>query len=129
MQFTFVDIPAAGVRRYWLAQLREMGFSIALLSNNTKRRVRIFNETMQFPVAHMAIKPFTFVLRRVMRKMGTAPAETVMIGDQLFTDILCGMRAGCTTVMVKPLTDKDFLTVRVKRGLERHVMRRNEMRK
>jgi 4-nitrophenyl phosphatase len=35
-----------------------------------------------------------------MARMGVQPAETVMLGDRLDTDILAGERAGMPTVLV-----------------------------
>ncbi len=45
-------------------------------------------------------KPETPMLLAAMTRMGTTPAETVMIGDRLDTDILAGERAGMPTVLV-----------------------------
>mgnify|MGYP002703986462 CR=1 FL=1 len=38
-----------------------------------------------------------------MERMGAAPEETVMVGDQIFTDILGANRAGVTPLLVKPI--------------------------
>lgn len=101
-----------------------MGFQVGLLSNNNARRLDVFNESMQLPGASMAAKPFTAVLRRLMKEMDVNPTETAIIGDQLFADVWCGKRAGLTTVLVKPLTEKEVVTVRIKRGLERRFLKR-----
>jgi len=45
-------------------------------------------------------KPETPMLQTAMTRMGTQPAETVMLGDRLDTDILAGERAGMPTVLV-----------------------------
>jgi 4-nitrophenyl phosphatase len=45
-------------------------------------------------------KPETPMLEMAMARLGTPPAETVMIGDRLDTDILAGVRAGMPTVLV-----------------------------
>jgi 4-nitrophenyl phosphatase len=45
-------------------------------------------------------KPETPMLMAAMEQMGTIPAETVMLGDRLDTDILAGARAGMPTVLV-----------------------------
>ena len=105
-------------------KLRGMGFQIGLLSNNSARRLQVFNETMKLPGASMAAKPFTAILRRLMKEMGMNPQETAIIGDQLFADVWCGKRVGVTTVLVKPITEKEVITVRMKRGLERRVLKR-----
>jgi len=105
-------------------QLKEMGFKVALLSNNTPNRLNIFNKSMNLPGASMAAKPFTPGLRRVMEEIGATREETIIIGDQLFADVWCGKKAGIGTILVKPITDKEWWTVRLKRGLERRVLKR-----
>jgi len=47
-----------------------------------------------------------------------------MVGDQLFTDIRAGARAGVKTILVNPLTTRDFIgTKLVSRTLENIVLR------
>jgi len=105
-------------------RLREKGFTVGLLSNNTHERLRGFNQHIQLPGFAPAGKPFTTTLTRLMRVMGATKRETALIGDQLFTDVWCGRRAGICAILVKPLTDKDVLWVRIKRRLERVVLKR-----
>ena len=104
--------------------LQDMGFKVGLLSNNNSRRLEIFNRSMCLPGASMAAKPFTKALRRMMVDMDVTPKETAIIGDQLFADIWCGKRAGIVTVLVKPISEKEVITVRLKRGLERRMLKR-----
>ena len=105
-------------------KLQGMGFYVGLLSNNTPKRMREFNEKMNLPCASRAAKPFAFSLKKLMKKMGMMPAEVAIIGDQLFADVWCGKRAGITTVLVKPITKTEVVTVRLKRGLERKFLKR-----
>jgi HAD superfamily phosphatase (TIGR01668 family) len=100
------------------------GFQVGLLSNNNAKRLDLFNESMKLPAAARAVKPFTSVLKRLMEEMGLGPDETAIIGDQLFADVWCGKRAGLTTVLVKPITKKEVISVRMKRGLERRMLKR-----
>jgi len=45
-------------------------------------------------------KPETGIFRQALAILGTAPEETVMLGDRLETDILGGHRAGLKTICV-----------------------------
>jgi hypothetical protein len=106
-----------------LRRLERMGFRICLLTNNTRARLRQFDNLKINGIANAA-KPFSHGVRRAMRLMGTQPAHTAIIGDQLLSDIWAGKNAHVTTILVKPLTDRDFLFVRLKRVLERWLLRR-----
>ncbi len=45
-------------------------------------------------------KPDPTILNMVMKDFGCSPEETVMVGDRLYTDIECGLRAGVDTYLV-----------------------------
>lgn len=106
-----------------LKQLESNGFKVCLLSNNSKKRVDTFNVTMGYPSVYRARKPLLAGVKRAMRLIGGKPSDTALIGDQVFTDIWCGNRLGLYTVLVKPLTERDEITVRLKRRLERGVVK------
>ncbi|MCL2398939.1 MAG: YqeG family HAD IIIA-type phosphatase [Defluviitaleaceae bacterium] len=106
-----------------VSNLKDIGFKVALLSNNNAKRVTSFNESMGLPMAHKANKPLTTSIKCLMGEMEVTKKETVIIGDQLFTDVWCGKNAGVTTILVKPLTEKDVLSVKLKRGLERQLLK------
>lgn len=48
----------------------------------------------------VAGKPFPFLMELAMEKLGTQPAETLVIGDRLETDIAAGQAVGCPTALV-----------------------------
>lgn len=106
------------------AGVRGMGFKVCLLSNNSGERVTAFNGRLNAFAVHKALKPRLKGLKRALNMMGVSAGETALIGDQLFTDILCGNRCGLYTILVKPVSDRDEFTVRLKRGTERLFMRR-----
>ena len=45
-------------------------------------------------------KPEPAIARLAMEKLGCPPADTVLIGDRISTDIACGVNAGIDTVLV-----------------------------
>ena len=107
-----------------LKRLEGMGFKICFVTNNTNKRLRGFNEHMKLPGIANAIKPLTRGIRRAMAIMGTGSAHTVIIGDQLLSDIWAGKNARITTILVKPITERDFFFVRAKRLIERFLLRK-----
>ncbi|MCL2462082.1 MAG: YqeG family HAD IIIA-type phosphatase [Defluviitaleaceae bacterium] len=106
-----------------LSRLKKMGFKLCLLSNNKGGRLSAFNEQIGLPAVHMALKPLSFGMKRAMRLMDAKPENTVLIGDQIFSDVWCGKRTGVMTILTKPISDKEALSVRIKRRLERPVLR------
>ena len=104
-------------------RLKRMGFEISLLTNNTQKRILTFGEGLGLPGIHMALKPLPRGVRRAMTAMGTGTAETVIIGDQLLSDIWAGKNAKIMTILVKPISNKDYITVYVKRIIERWMLK------
>jgi len=104
--------------------LRRMGFSVCLLTNNTNNRLTRFNEHLALDGFANALKPLARGVRQAMKKLGTQPEHTAIVGDQLLTDVWAGRNARITTILVKPLTEKDFILVKAKRLVERALLRR-----
>ena len=75
-------------------RLKEIGFRCCLISNNQEPRVKMFNERIQVDYVYNAHKPSTKNYYRAMEIMGTDAANTVFIGDQLFTDVWGASRPG-----------------------------------
>jgi hypothetical protein len=107
-----------------LSKLEKMGFRLCLVTNNTNKRLGLFSENLSIDGIANATKPLTRGLRRAMKTMGTQPAHTVIIGDQLLADVWAGKNAKITTILVKPVSDNDFFLVRAKRLLERRLLRK-----
>lgn len=117
----------------FLNALQNKGFTISFLSNNKANRVDVFTENLNFFAVGKAGKPRLFGINKVLDFHSAKPEETALIGDQIFTDVLCGNRAGVYTVLTRPLANIDEFTVKLKRFPERIVIkllkRRVEKRK
>lgn len=103
-------------------QLKAEGFAITLVSNNKEDRVIKFNEKLKVLTLHKAQKPLKKSFNKALELMHCKPNEAIIIGDQLFTDIYGGNRAGLTTYLVKPISDKDEWQVKLKRKLEKYIL-------
>ncbi|MCL2571432.1 MAG: YqeG family HAD IIIA-type phosphatase [Defluviitaleaceae bacterium] len=106
------------------ARLKRMGFQICLLTNNTNKRLECFSKPLEIYGIANALKPSRRGMKKAMKLMGTKAAHTAIVGDQLFTDVWAGKNTGAMTVLVKPIADKDFVTVRLKRLLEGRLLKR-----
>ncbi len=110
----------------WLEALQAEGFKLCILSNSilSKRSERIAAR-LGCPNVRKARKPSRSGFHRAMAAMGTTPATTAIIGDQMFTDIWGGNRVGLYTIMVKPIHPREFVYTRyVSRPLERLLLHR-----
>lgn len=98
-----VPLPTDEVRE-WNDRLKEAGVTLFVLSNNRHaNRPRIFSEALGIPFIGHAGKPKSGSFFKAMEQMGATKEQTAIVGDQIFTDILGGSRAGVTTILVKPI--------------------------
>ena len=97
----------------WLQALQAEGFKLCVLSNSIlSRRSERIAERLGCPNVRMARKPSRSGFHRALAAMGTTPAATAIVGDQMFTDILGGNRTGVYTIMVQPIHPHEFAYTR-----------------
>jgi HAD superfamily phosphatase (TIGR01668 family) len=105
----------------WLTSLSEAGISAAFISNNHRDRVELFNSNLKLFATWDSKKPSGKCYRAAMKHLGTDTSNTAVIGDQVFTDVIAGNRAGVRTFMVEKLHKKEIWYVLLKRPFEKLV--------
>ena len=110
----------------WLSSLAERGIKAAIVSNNGKERIELFNKQLALPAYYKAKKPFKKNIYRAMADMQTTPDETVLMGDQVFTDVWAAHNAKIRAILVPPIKDKTDIFTKFKRLLERPILRKYE---
>ncbi|GAA4858741.1 YqeG family HAD IIIA-type phosphatase [Paenibacillus vulneris] len=105
----------------WLKVVGQIGFQVVIVSNNNKLRVSKFAEPLSLPFIYRAKKPTRAAFHKAMHLMKLGPEETVVIGDQMMTDVLGGNRMGLYTILVLPIERRDegLFTKVVNRSLEK----------
>ncbi len=107
-------------------KLEQMGFDVCLVSNNSVTRVETFNKTLQLKILPRAGKPKLKGIKKAMAMINATNENSVMIGDQVFTDIWVGNRLNMETILVSPIANRDEFTVKLKRGIEKLVLKNYE---
>ncbi|NEU31612.1 YqeG family HAD IIIA-type phosphatase [bacterium LRH843] len=107
----------------WFEQLNEFGMKVTIVSNNNSKRVKEFAEPEGIFFIHAAKKPLGKAFRQACQEMQVNRDEVVVIGDQIFTDVLGGNRAGLHTILVVPVSSSDGLATQLNRRMERVVLR------
>ena len=107
----------------WTHELRSRGFRVMILSNNFAKRVAPFAEKYDLPFLSFSIKPLPIAYFRAIHKLGARREKAVVIGDQVFTDVLCANLAGAVSILVEPIELEPFPFFKLKRRLEKLVLR------
>lgn len=106
----------------WLARARDAGISFCLLSNNWHGTVRELAATLGLPIVDHAIKPLPPAFLMARGKIGGTREDTVVVGDQLVTDVLGAHFLGMCAYMLAPLVETDLPHTLILRNFERLVM-------
>lgn len=107
----------------WIEYLKNNGIKVCLVSNNTEDRVVKFNENLKLYAIHAANKPRKAPFKKALNYLKLKPEETAVVGDQIFTDILGGNRLNMFTILVTPISPKEFPFIKVKRWLEKIILK------
>ena len=104
----------------WLDRCKALGLQLCILSNtrHPERLVRLAGE-MDVPYLRGRFKPSTQMYHAARSQFDATADETVMIGDQLFTDVWGANRAGIDAVWVHPSSPRDFVGTKISRHGER----------
>ncbi|MFN4189790.1 MAG: YqeG family HAD IIIA-type phosphatase [Pseudothermotoga sp.] len=102
-----------------LKKILDANGKILIASNGRPRQISIHG----VKIIWRARKPLTYKIKRILRLEGIDPNRVVMIGDQIFTDVLAGNRLGVYTIKVKPLSDKEFIGTRILRFFEKVILK------
>lgn len=108
----------------WMLRMQQAGVALALISNNDPPRVEPFAEKYSVAFICHAQKPKPNGFHVIARQLGRKSCDCLVVGDQLFTDILGGNAAGMRTVIVPPLCEaEDPKPFRKRRRLERVLLK------
>ena len=120
------DDPAAedGVLE-WLDEMRRLGIKMRVVSNNNTRRVGPLARALGLEFTANGAKPLTFGVNRAVKVMKVSRRETLVVGDQIFTDVAAGNLAGIRTVLVEPFHLENKWTFKLKRKVESLVFHRD----
>ncbi|MBT2754646.1 YqeG family HAD IIIA-type phosphatase [Mesobacillus foraminis] len=106
----------------WFEEIKKHGILVTIVSNNNENRVKFFADPLGIPYIYQARKPMGRAFRRALREMDLKKEETVVIGDQLLTDVLGGNRSGFHTILVVPVAQTDGFFTRINRTVERRIL-------
>jgi len=104
--------------RNWIDGLKMAGIEPFIFSNTRGSGAERFAGALGVQYIKHAKKPNTKILLELLRKKGVKPENTAIIGDQVYTDILCGARAGITTIATRPISMANPLHL-IRYGAER----------
>jgi HAD superfamily phosphatase (TIGR01668 family) len=108
----------------WVKAAREKGLKLCILSNSSRERIQYFASRLGILAASKRGKPFLRAFKSALETLDGDHNNTAVVGDQIFTDILGGKRLKLYTILVEPISRREFLGTKAMRLLERIVANR-----
>jgi hypothetical protein len=116
-QLTPADADAA-----WIIAARDRGLRIVMVTNNATPWAAGIAGRLGIACIPNARKPLPAGFRRALILLALPRAAVVVVGDQLFTDVLGAKLCGLAAILVEPLVARDPLNTRPLRVLERWLL-------
>ena len=99
-------------------------FTVIIVSNSNKNRIRPFKEKLNIDSAYKAKKPFSKKYKKILDLYNLKDIEVAMIGDVLLTDIYGGNKMNFTTILVNGISEEEPFLVRLARKVERIIIKK-----
>lgn len=109
----------------WIRRAGALGFKICILSNNRKWRIVKITEMLGVRGVWSACKPFFVGYMKALRILGSKRRSSVCVGDQIFTDIVGANLLGIRTILVCPVSRREYGWTRFMRRVEAAVAGRD----
>ena len=113
----------------WARRMVEAGFRVLVVSNNFKKRVRPFASKFGLDCISFAMKPFPFGYLKARRLLKVKCRECVIVGDQIFTDVIGANLCGMKSVLLTPIEEEEGFSFRVRRYFEKGLRERFKNRR
>lgn len=98
--------------------LLKHGYNVMIMSNNKGPRVASFAQSIGVDYRANMQKPLKKRFLRLLNEKKFEENATILIGDQLLTDVLVANRLGIRSMLVEKLVETDQWTTRFNRLIE-----------
>ena len=104
-----------------ITSLKETGLKVVIVSNNRGKRVKSYAGALDCTCINSAHKPFSRKIRNFLKENNYQPEETMLVGDQLMTDVLAAKGARIRVVLTEKIVKEDQWTTHINRLLDRPI--------
>lgn len=94
--------------RAWLTEMEGEGIQLCVVSNSHKDRVGIFCREYGLDCITYARKPFPKGIRQCLDRYAIPAAQSALVGDQIYTDVLGANGVGVTSILVRAIDNHTF---------------------
>lgn len=105
-----------------IRSIEKEGIKVYIVSNNrSKKRISAVAEKFSLPFVNIAMKPLPLGFIRAKLKLKVKFKECLVVGDQVFTDVLGANLCGMQSVLLEPIEVESGWTFKVRRHFEKSI--------
>lgn len=114
----------------WVKNIKAKGIKICILSNSNKiDKVEAVAKLIETPYIFFGKKPLKSGFLRAQNILKLKAENIAVVGDQIFTDVIGANRCNMFSILVKPIEEKDYLITKIKRPLEKMIIKKYQKNK
>lgn len=117
------SIPSEETKKLF-KKLKDMKFKIYIASNSIKARVKPFHEELKVDYIYSVKKPKIDKIDELIKSTKFGLDEIAMIGDSMTDDIICGNTIGVTTILLDPISKKEYPFAKIRRMKEKKIQKK-----
>ena len=99
-------------------------FNICILSNNNEARVNPVKEKLKVKGFANAKKPSKYAYDKALNLLNSSSNNTVMVGDQMLSDIVFANKYKLYSILVEPVKNKYDIKTGTSRVLQNIIMKK-----
>ena len=110
-----------------IEDIKKAGITPVVVSNNRGKRVGTYATALGVEYIYSAHKPFSRRIRNFLKEKGVPVENSMLVGDQMITDVLAAKGARLRVVLTEKIVKEDQWTTHINRLFDRPI--RNHLRK
>ncbi len=97
----------------WVSQVKQKQIEALILTNGSGKNALSLAKELEVCIVGNAKKPFCRQINKCLKDKNICAQQTLIIGDQLFTDILAANRAHAKSVLLQPISKREWWATKV----------------
>jgi HAD superfamily phosphatase (TIGR01668 family) len=103
----------------WTRRMCSHNIKIIIVSNNYKKRVAPFAAKYDLPFLSLSFKPCPLAYYRAIYKLGVGRKDAVVVGDQIFTDVIGANLSFMKSILLVPVGKEQSFSFFIRRKCEK----------
>lgn len=92
----------------WVKTVQGAGIKTLVLTNGSGKKAEELARALSLEIVNNAKKPFISKIKKCLCKQNASAEQTLIIGDQLFTDIFAANRIKAKSVLLQPISKREW---------------------